>query len=108
MEIKPEAERVSDRFLNVLTASDISVSAPPKTEHVSDDIFDGTAVTLPGVVRNGIRGTLKAFFMFRREGEIGGRVKLLFSPDGSASPLTIVNRALSDKVLPQKGLSPLP
>ncbi len=108
MEIKPEAERVSDRFLNVLTASDISVSAPPKTEHIADDIFDGAAVTLSGVVRNGIRGTLKAFFMFRREGEVGGRVKILFSPDGSASPLTIVDCALSDKVLPQKGLSPLP
>jgi hypothetical protein len=93
-----------DRFLNVLTASDVSVSAPPETKLIADEVFDGVAISLPGIVRDGTHGTLKAVFMFRRDGDVGGRVRLLFRPDGSMSQLTVVDRALSDTVCPQKGL----
>lgn len=104
MELKPGTARTTDRFLNVLTASDVSVAKPPETEYVGDDVFDGAAISLPGIVRNGTNGTLKAVFMFRRDGAVGGRVKLLFSPDGTASQLTVVDRELSGSVQPQKGL----
>ena len=104
MELKPGTAREADRFLNVLTASDVSVPAPPETEHVADEVFDGAAISLPGIVRDGTRGTLKAVFLFKRDGDVGGRVRLLFRPDGAMSQFTVADRALSDTVCPQKGL----
>ena len=107
LEIKPGAPRNSDRFLHVLVAADSSVKFAPETKRIEDAEHDGVELTLPGLVRGGVRGTMHAKFLFRKNGKIGGYAVVSFRPDGSNVAEPVCDRPLAESVQPQKGLWPL-
>ena len=84
MSVKPSKESKDDRFLNVLTATDVKHSAPVNATYVKDATRDGVVLSFGGK---------KMTFWFNRDGEIGGEVVI----NGTRRPLT-------DEVLKQSGV----
>ena len=84
LSVKPSKESRDDRFLNVLTATDVKHSAPVKATYVKNAGQDGVTLSFGG---------RKMTFWFNREGEIGGEVEI----DGQRRPLT-------DRVQAQSGV----
>ena len=107
IEVKPNTANKKDSFLHVLTAADKSISVPPKSEKIAEGEFDGVAITAKGFQREGTRGTLFGKVLFRKDGKAGGRITLIFDPEGSLPEKVVVDRMFSDTVQSQKGLIPL-
>ena len=84
LEVRPSSASKEDRFLNVLTATDVKDSTPVKAKYVKDATRDGVTLTFDG---------RKMTFWFNRDGAIGGEVEI----DG-------VRRPLTDKVQKQSGV----
>ena len=84
LSVKPSKESKDDRFLNVLTATDVKHKAPVKATYVKDASRDGVVLSLGGK---------KMTFWFNRDGEVGGDVVI----NGHSRPLT-------DQVQKQSGV----
>lgn len=106
LEVSPGAPRKSDRFLHVLTAADTSVKSPVKAELACDEEFDGVTLTVPGYKYGRKSGTLTATLRFRRDGEVGGNVRISFKSAGSSRAVEILDRPFTRKVQPQQGVFP--
>ncbi|MBQ4287563.1 MAG: hypothetical protein II770_05965, partial [Bacteroidales bacterium] len=84
LSVKPQKASADDRFLNVLTATDVKDATPVKATYVKDATRDGVVLSFSGK---------KMTFWFNRDGEIGGEVII----NGTKRPLT-------DSVLKQSGV----
>ncbi len=91
LEVAPGTPRKDDRFLNVLTAADTSVSSAPQTRKVVKDGMDGVIVTLPA----SSGGTVEVTVLFNREGPVGGMIAI-----GKDAPL----RPFTTTIQPQSGI----
>lgn len=85
LEVTPSAPSTEDRFLNVLTATDTGVTAPPKARYVKEEGRDGVEIELPSG---------KVTVMFDRTGTGGGTIRF---GDGPVEKLR-------EDVLPQSGV----
>ncbi|MGN0853654.1 MAG: heparinase II/III family protein [Kiritimatiellia bacterium] len=104
LEVSPAAAAADDRFLHVLTAADVGQAAGAVTRRLRDDTRDGVALTVPEIVRDGVKGRLDATVWFNRAGTVGGAIEIVFAPADGSAPRR-VGRALSQTVLPQEGLA---
>ena len=84
LEVRPSSANRDDRFLNVLTATDVKDATPVKASYVKDAARDGVVLSFDG---------RKMTFWFNRDGEVGGEVEI----DG-------VRRPLTDQVQKQSGV----
>ena len=82
--MSPPAASEADRFLNVLTASDVDHLNPLKVKHIKTKDGDGVSFTLKG---------RKYMFVFNSGGEVGGTVTI-----------DKMTRPLASEVAPLKGV----
>ena len=84
IEVQPSVETAADRFLNVLTATDVDHLSPLKVKYVKTSAGDGVSFTLKGK---------KYLFVFNSDGDVGGSVTI-----------DKITRPLASEVALQKGV----
>lgn len=84
IEVQPSVETAADRFLNVLTATDVDHLSPLKVKYVKTSAGDGVSFTLKGK---------KYLFVFNPDGDVGGSVTI-----------DKITRPLASEVALQKGV----
>lgn len=105
LEVSPAAANLDDRFLHVLTATDISQDKPVTTRLIRDGTCDGVVLTIPGYKNNGLDGTLTVTILFNHTGELGGEV--FYSVRGGDGFETYSEQfTFENSVMPQAGVFP--
>jgi len=105
IEVSPPTPAKQDRFLHVLTATDVSQEKPVTTVPVSDGTRDGVRLEIPGGSLDGKTGTLAVTCLFNRDGDIGAEVRCELK-DAAGKVVATENRVLGNTVQKQSGVFP--
>lgn len=103
LETHPGAPRKDDRFLHVLTATDVSHDKPVEARPCDDRAHDGVTVILPDQTLRGEKVTLEVTVLFNRTGKVGGEIRFL-ARNAAGAKVAERKRPLTDEVMKQAGV----
>jgi len=101
-ETHPGAPRADDRFLHVLTATDVKTPHGVATRLVEEAGRDGVELVFPAIAPGDKPVTRKITLLFNRTGKVGGEMRL--EEKDSEGRVRSTVRPLAETVTPQKGV----